>query len=224
MEFQNQVFSNDWVNLASVCGIGKNISTGIGEIYMQKFRSPAAATILESLECSTILARLVLAVASKSVDNLRIYGPGSSNFERLLNEKLGVTIPQRDLSAFVAVSMSSLLDVGSLAKIWSLHDDMANSVGHLMGNEKGLGDIFIGLVPLPDAAHLQWFAKCFNISAPTYLGLLCIASHRMDTDVDSSSRLYVEEAVVWFITRNPTGMCCCFVLTVAVISILLYSI
>ena len=203
MEFQKRIFTKDWNALAAVIGLAPEIALGIGQLYMQQVRSDAATVLLDSLQCNTVLARVVMAVAGKSADNLRLYGPGSKQFANVLQEIFGIEIPVRDLAAFVAVSMSSLLNVSTLAEIWGLHDDVANSVSHLMGDSEGMGDIQIGLEPKPNAGHLQWQANQFNVSPPVFLGLVCIASRRVN---ENDSKTYVEEAIAWFVAKNPTDL------------------
>ena len=212
MAFQKQVFTTDWSGLAQVCGLPRETAHGIGQLYMQQVRSDAATSLLANLQCNTTLAQLVMAVSAKSADNLRLYGPGSLLFEKVINE-LGIEIPTRDLAAFVAVSMSSLLNVSTLGEINGLHDDIADSVSHLMGDSNGMGDISIGLEPKEFAGHLAWVAAGFNISAPVFLGLICIASKHVEKSMDSgdigicsTSESYVEEAVAWFVGKNPTDM------------------
>jgi hypothetical protein len=220
MEFQKIVFAKDWVNVcANVCDMPTIVARGLSDLYKGQLRTAAANNVIDALGCDSVLARLVMAVACGSSDNVRLYGPGSEHFRDVLARHLDVEIPTRELGAFLAVARGALLDVEDLAENVGLHDDVCESLAHAMAESEGLGNIYIGLTPEEGATHLQWLSDRFNVEPTVFLGLLCVASNRGGLGesavaedgtnikkVASTPSEFVEQAVSWFVARTPSDM------------------
>ena len=204
--FQKQIFGRNWTNLCtSVSKLPEQIAQGLSQLYQGQLRRKQAIETLELLDgCDEVIARLVMAVASGSSDEIRLYGPGSKAFQRILHKYFGIDLPLRELSAFMAIAHSSLVEVEKLARYNGLYDNVAVAVSHGMAESEGLGNTGIGLVTEENAVHLEWLASNFNLDPPVFLGIMCIVNQNASDS--HMSHTYVEAAIQWFVSKNPSDM------------------
>lgn len=173
-------FATDWKDLStSICKLPMSTANGILQIRLGRCRGANVDELANILKVSPFVLKLLVAIAKDSPNEFRVNGPGSQEFSDFLGRNYGVHLEPSDLLALSAIARSSIIKLETLAAVHGISQEAAQAVGHLLAQERGSGNVQIGLIPLGGAGHLKWISDKIRVSEPVLSGLFAIAGCRV---------------------------------------------
>jgi hypothetical protein len=173
-------FATDWASLVTnVCFVPPRISQGLAQIRLGQCRKGEIEYIANALKIPSFALRLLVGIAKDSSNEYRLNGPGAPEFSTYIENNYNVTLNTSDLMALSATSRSSLIDISMLARVHGVDQNAATALGHLIVQERGAGNVKLGLKAMKKDEHLKWFKTMTHIPEYVVAGLLGIAGGRL---------------------------------------------
>ena len=173
-------FATDWASMASeVCQLPKKIAQGIAQIRLGQCRGKNVNELATALQVPPFALKLLVAIAKDSPNEFRINGPGAKVFSEYIEHNYGIQFDPIDLLGITAIARSTLIETDTLARVHGVSMEAADAIGHLMAQERGAGNVQLGLNMKENCGHLQWLSYHTKIRAPVLAGLFSIAGCRL---------------------------------------------
>ena len=231
-EFQELTFNQDWTNLVNkITDLRFEYIKGVADLCAGRVRTSEACIFLEESrfgiqddnEKTAVsddtdasdenmgidLASLIIGVAKDLADEVRVYGPGSQSFSRILYKISGLDIHPAQLQGLMAIARGCLIEVDQLANILGIKPSAGTSIAHLLAEPNCFGNPFIGLRVKNSkkksnaAGHVQWIARCFGLEPSVYMGMTCLARRTVS---DPRATEAVSRCIKWFADKIPNDM------------------
>ena len=147
------------------------------------------------------LAGLLVGVSKDCSDTMRVYGPGSDSFLRLLKSITGTGVIPKHLLGLLTVARGSVINIAKLANSFGIRENVAISFAHILAEPDCFGNVRIGL-PMETVkddkvivSSIRWIAQVLKLNPYVYIGMTHIA-RGLVSDVRSFKP--VAKCIKWF--------------------------